>query len=165
VIVSVAEAERVESANDMAVTLTVAGDGNVAGAVYTPAVEIVPTVALPPAIVLTCQVTCVLSVSPTVAVKDCVLPLPACRLPLAGDTETVTGEGTVMAVRQAFVPAVAGAELVAAVEPTVTVARSILPASSVTVSVTLNVPLAGAVTVVEGPAGFVTGCAGSLLIH
>ena len=85
------------------------------------------------------------------------MPLPACRLPLVGDTETVTGEGTVMAVGQAFVPAVAGAELVAAVEPTVTVATSFLPASSVTVSVTLNVPLAGAVTVVEEPVVLVTG--------
>ncbi len=93
------------------------------------------------------------------------MPLPACRLPLVGDTETVTGEGTEMAVRQAFVPALAGAELVAAVELTITVAGSCLPASSATVSVTVNVPVAGAVTVVEGPAGFVTGCAGSLLIH
>lgn len=155
--VTVAEPERLESADDMAVTVTVAGDGNVAGAVYTPAVEIAPTVALPPVIVLTCQVTCVLSVSATVAVKDCVVPLPACRLPLVGDTETVTGEGTEMAARQAFVPALAGAELVAAVELTITVAGSFLPASSVTVSVTVNVPVAGAVTVVEGPVGFVTG--------
>ncbi len=83
--------------------------------------------------------------------------LPACTLPVVGDTETVTGEGTVMAARQALVPAVAGAELVAAAEPTVTVATSFLPASSVTVNVTLNVPLAGAVTVVEGPVEFVTG--------
>jgi len=64
-----------------------------------------------------------------------------------------------MALRQAFVPALAGAELVAAVESTVTVARSAVPASSVTVSVTVNagVPVAGAVTVVEGPVEFVTG--------
>src|SRR4029077_5097976 len=114
-------------------------------------------VALPPAIALTCQVTCVLSVSATVAVKDCVVPLPACRLPVAGDTETVTGEGTAMAVRQALVPAVGGAEPVTAAEPTVTVAGSCLPASSVTVSVTVNEPLAGAVTAVEGPVEFVTG--------
>jgi len=122
-------------------------------------VEIVPTVALPPVIALTCQVTCVLSVSPTVAVKDCVVPLPAGRLPVVGDTETVTGDGTVMAVRQALVPAIDGAELVAVVELTVTVATSCLPASSVTVSVTVNVgvPVTGAVTVVEGPVEFVTG--------
>src|SRR2546421_2595855 len=108
--------------------------------------------------VLTCQVTWVLSVRPTIAVKDRVVPLPAWRLPLVGNTDTVTGEGTEMALRQAFVPALAGAELVAAVESTVTVARSAVPASSVTVSVTVNaVPVAGAVTVVEGPVEFVTG--------
>ena len=61
-IVTVAEADRVESATDTAVTVTVAGDGTVAGAVYSPAVEIAPTVALPPVTVFTCQVTCVFSV-------------------------------------------------------------------------------------------------------
>src|SRR5256885_16942210 len=93
--------------------------------------------------------TCALPIlSATVAEKSCVVPLPACRLPVAGDTETVTGEGTAMALRQALVPALVGAVLVAAMGPTMTVAGSSLPASSVTVRVTLNVPLAGAVTVV-----------------
>ena len=131
-------------------------EGGNSGAMYSPAAEIVPVVALPPGTPFTDQFA-VTGAPLSVAVKDCVLPLPTCRLPLVGDTETVTGEGTGMAARQAFVPAVAGAELVAAVEPTVTVAGSCLPASSVTVSVTLNVPLAGAVTVVEGPVEFVTG--------
>jgi len=94
-----------------------------------------------------------------------VVPLPACRLPVVGDTETVTGEGTVIAVRQAFVPAVAGADVVAAEELRVVVVTSFLPASSVIVSVTVNVPVAGAVTVVDGPLEFVTGCAWSLLAH
>ena len=85
------------------------------------------------------------------------VPLPACKLPVLGDMETVTGEGTLMAVRQALVPAVAAAEVLAVVGPMATVATSFLPASSVIVTVTVNVPVAGAVTVLDGPLEFVTG--------
>jgi hypothetical protein len=57
----------VESAAEVAVTVTVAGDGTVIGAVYTPDVEIMPTVALPPATPLTLQFTEVLADPVTVA--------------------------------------------------------------------------------------------------
>ena len=68
--VTVAEAERVGSAADTAVTLTVAGVGMVAGALYSPKLEIVPTVGLPPTRPLTCQLTAVLAPAlTTVAVK------------------------------------------------------------------------------------------------
>jgi hypothetical protein len=54
-----AEADLVESAADTAVTVTIAGEGTVMGAVYTPDVEIIPTVVLPPATPLTLQFTAV----------------------------------------------------------------------------------------------------------
>ena len=41
----------------VAVTVTVDGVGTAGGAVYSPAAEIVPTIALPPATLLTLQVT------------------------------------------------------------------------------------------------------------
>src|ERR1700736_2860173 len=55
VTVTWAEADLVESAADTALTVTIAGEGVVIGAVYTPEVEIIPTVALPPATPLTLQ--------------------------------------------------------------------------------------------------------------
>jgi hypothetical protein len=94
---------------------------------------------------LTCQVTAVLVVLVTVAVKACVLA-PTFTLALAGDTETPTGEATATALGQAFAPALAGAVVVAAFELTVTSAVSCRPASSVTVSRTVNEPDAGATT-------------------
>jgi hypothetical protein len=54
------------------VTVSVAGLGSEEGAVYSPAVEIVPTVAFPPVVPFTCQVTAVLEVPVTVAVNCCV---------------------------------------------------------------------------------------------
>jgi hypothetical protein len=65
-----------------------------------------------------------------------------------------------MAVKQALVPALvalAGADVVAAEGLTVTVATSVLPTSSVTVSVTVTLPLVGAFTVVDGPLELLTG--------
>jgi hypothetical protein len=62
---------RVESAEDTAVMVTVAGDGTAAGAIYMPIAEIVPTVELPPVTPLTCQVTAVFDELATVAVKAC----------------------------------------------------------------------------------------------
>ena len=73
--VTCAEPERVVSATDTAVIVTVADEGTVAGAVYRPALEMVPTLVFPPATLLTCQVTAVLVVLVTVAVKDCVPPV------------------------------------------------------------------------------------------
>ena len=60
VTVACAEADLVESTALTAVTVTVAGDGTVIGAVYTPDVEIIPTVAFPPATPFTLQFTVVL---------------------------------------------------------------------------------------------------------
>jgi hypothetical protein len=54
---------------EVAVTVTVAGVGTAAGAVYAPLLEIIPTVALPPLTPLTLQVTAVLDAFVTVAVK------------------------------------------------------------------------------------------------
>jgi hypothetical protein len=54
---------------DIAVIVTAAGVGAVAGAVYTPADVMVPNLALPPVMSLTCQVTESSVVLATVAVK------------------------------------------------------------------------------------------------
>jgi len=74
VIVTWALPERFESAADTAVIVTSAGDGTCAGAVYTPALEIVPTVESPPAVPLTCQLTAVFEVLRTDALNDRVAP-------------------------------------------------------------------------------------------
>lgn len=60
VIVICAVPERAVSAADTAVTVTADGEGTAAGAVYIPELEIVPTLALPPATPFTCHVTAVL---------------------------------------------------------------------------------------------------------
>src|SRR5258708_26661338 len=70
----------------MAVICTVAGDGRSAGAVYTPADVIVPTVALPPGTVLTLQLTAVSVVFVTAAVN--VSWFPSTTDPVAGVTVT-----------------------------------------------------------------------------
>ena len=58
------------SAADTAPTVTVAGDGTAAGAVYIPVPEIVPIVALPPPTPFTFQVTTVFAVFFTLAEND-----------------------------------------------------------------------------------------------
>jgi hypothetical protein len=65
--VTMAEPIFVESATDTAVIVTVAGVGTVIGAVYTPDAEIIPIVALPPAVPLTLQFTAVLEAPVTAA--------------------------------------------------------------------------------------------------
>ena len=55
--VTCAVADLVGSSIDVAVTVTVAGDGTAAGAVYEPVEVIVPTVALPPETPSTSQAT------------------------------------------------------------------------------------------------------------
>lgn len=72
----------------MAVTVTPGGDGTLKGAVYTPEVDTVPMAALPPTIPLTSQVTVLLLVYSTVAVKDCVAP--ATTMVVVGMIDTVT---------------------------------------------------------------------------
>jgi hypothetical protein len=64
-----AEADLVESAAETAVTVTIAGVGTVIGPVYTPEVEIMPSVALPPATPLTLQFTVVFEEPTTAAVN------------------------------------------------------------------------------------------------
>jgi len=67
VTVTCAVPERAVSAADMAVIVTVAGEGTEVGAVYIPAVEIVPTVEFPPTTPFTCHATTVFDVFTTVA--------------------------------------------------------------------------------------------------
>jgi hypothetical protein len=69
VTVTVARADRLGSATETAPTVTAAGEGTLAGAMKTPAGEMVPTVASPPVTPLTCHVTAVSLVLLTVAVN------------------------------------------------------------------------------------------------
>jgi hypothetical protein len=85
--------DAVVSATLVALTVTEAGLGGVAGAVYSPLVEIVPTVEFPPVTPFTDQVTPVLVVFVTVAV-NCWAP-EVWTEALAGETETDTAAITV----------------------------------------------------------------------
>lgn len=85
--VTVAEADFVVSATDVAVTVTSAGLGIAAGAVYRPLVEIVPQVAPEQPAPLRLQVTLVLDEPPTVAMNCCVLPMETCAV--GGETLTM----------------------------------------------------------------------------
>ena len=89
--VTEADPESAALAAETAVTVTVAGLGIVLGAVYNPAVVIVPTVALPPAVPFTCQVTAVFVVPVTVS-RNC-LVAPGLTVAEAGVTVTVIGGG------------------------------------------------------------------------
>src|SRR5947207_3049389 len=94
VMVTCAEADFVGSAWDTAVTVTMAGFGTTAGAVYRPELDIVPTVALPPVTPLPCHVTVVLLVFWTVLVNCCILPALAALD--TGEIETPTTAAGVM---------------------------------------------------------------------
>lgn len=87
--VTCADPVRLVSASDTAVTVAVNVDETVAGAVYIPAEEIVPTVELPPLTPLTCHVTAVLDVFVTVALNAWVPP--AFNDTLDGVMVTATG--------------------------------------------------------------------------
>lgn len=89
--VAVTVAETVVSATLVAVTLTVAGKGKSAGAVYAPAAEMVPAAALPPTTPFTLQTTAVFAVFVTVAVKLCGFPKMTEALP--GETLTTIAGG------------------------------------------------------------------------
>ena len=78
----------------VAVIITVAGDGTVAGAEYNPDAEIVPTALLPPGRPLTLQVTVVVVVPVTVAVNWCAEPI--WMVLAAGATLTLTAEDPVI---------------------------------------------------------------------
>ena len=75
-------------------TVTVVVLCTAAGAVYRPELEIVPTVALPPATPFTCQVTAVLLVFCTVAL-NCWVP-PAATVADVGEIVTLTAAVGVM---------------------------------------------------------------------
>jgi hypothetical protein len=85
---TVAEADLVVSATLCALTETEPPEGTLAGAVYSPPLEIVPTVELPPATPFTFQLTEVLVVPLTVA-ENCWLPF-TCNAALVGFNETET---------------------------------------------------------------------------
>jgi hypothetical protein len=150
VIVTCAVADFVGSSIKVAITVTAAGEGTAAGAVYEPPDVIVPTVALPPATPSTRHVTPeLLCAFDTVAVKSSA-PLPASRVTQGGDTPTAVGGGGLTSTGHALPPAFDGAEvtvLVAAIEIS---AESCSPRSSVTVSRTVNEPVTGALTDVVG---------------
>lgn len=69
VMITCAEAILLLSACETAVTLTVAGLGTAAGAVYMPVEEIVPSLASPPLAPLTCQITAIFGALETTAVN------------------------------------------------------------------------------------------------
>jgi hypothetical protein len=74
VTVNAAVSDFVASAWLVALTCTVAGEGRSTGAVYRPPLVIIPTVALPPAVPFTLQLTVVSAVFVTVAVNVAVFP-------------------------------------------------------------------------------------------
>lgn len=88
VTVSEALALLVVSAALIALTITLDGSGTIAGAVYRPAVEIVPAVLLPPVTLLTAQVTAVLDV-PVTDAENCSID-PVWTVTELGVTETTT---------------------------------------------------------------------------
>src|SRR5437764_207988 len=120
VMVTCAEADFVGSACDTAVTVTAAGFGTTAGAVYRPELDIVPTVALPPLTPFTCQVTAVLLVFCTVAVNCCVPPAPT----VADAGEIVTRTAVVGVVVTAAEADFVGTACDAAVTVTVAACRN-----------------------------------------
>jgi hypothetical protein len=86
--VTALEPEAEVSAELVAVTVRVLGEGSAAGAEYLPEASIVPRVAEPPGVLLTDQVTEVLAAWATVAAK--VAESPARTLAVEGETLTVT---------------------------------------------------------------------------
>jgi len=91
VIVKVPVPDFVESAWLVAVTCNVAGEGRSAGAVYTPAEVIVPSIAFPPGTPLTLQVTAVSVVFVTVATN--VIWFPSTTDRFSGVTVTTMDGG------------------------------------------------------------------------
>jgi hypothetical protein len=94
VIVTLATALVLGSAWDTAVTVTTADEGMLAGAAYRPLADMVPVLALPPAVPFTCQVTLVLLAFATVAAN--VLLDPTGTLADVGVTDTATAAGVIL---------------------------------------------------------------------
>jgi len=91
--VTVADPESAGFADETAATVTVDGLGMEFGAVYNPVALIVPTVALPPVTLFTCQVTEVFVVPVTLAMNCFVAP--GLTVAEAGVTATTIGVGGV----------------------------------------------------------------------
>ena len=92
VIVTCELEDLVESATEIAETVTVAGLGSTEGAVYSPPAEMVPCAESPPVTPFTCQVTPVFAALVTVA--ENVWVAPVWTVAFAGDTLTeMTGGG------------------------------------------------------------------------
>jgi hypothetical protein len=118
--VTVAWADFVTSAALVAATVKEPVAASVAGAVYNPLVEIVPTVAFPPATPFTVHATAVFADPATVAVNCCVFPKLTVADAGDGLTLTLTGTGTVT---------VACADLVASATLVATIAKEPVAAS------------------------------------
>jgi hypothetical protein len=100
-IVTVTDADLVVSALEVAVTVTCAGFGTVAGAVKRPLDEIVPQVAPEQPTPLRLHVTTVFVVPVTFAVNCCVFPATTCAV--VGETLTTTGGRIVTDADDVFV--------------------------------------------------------------
>jgi len=86
--VTLADADLVVSALEIAFTVITRSLETLAGATYSPEVEMVPLLEFPPVVPLTCQVTAVLEVFSTVAV-NCWVPAAGSDV-VVGETETLT---------------------------------------------------------------------------
>ncbi|MBK5295267.1 MAG: hypothetical protein JJE04_26770 [Acidobacteriia bacterium] len=89
-----AEADFVGSATLVTAIVTVAGEGKLDGAVYSPLAEILPLVELPPATPFTAQVTLVLEFVLVTAAVNCFVPATRTE-PLVGETPMDTTGVTV----------------------------------------------------------------------
>jgi hypothetical protein len=90
-IAAAAVSDFVASARLAAVICTIADDGRIAGALYTPSVVIVPDVALPPGVPFTDQLTAVSAVFATFAENG--IAFPSITDPLFGEIVTVMDGG------------------------------------------------------------------------
>jgi len=86
--VTLADADLVVSALEIAFTVITRSLETLAGATYSPEVEMVPLLEFPPVVPLTCQVTAVWEVFSTVAV-NCWVPAAGSDV-VVGETETLT---------------------------------------------------------------------------
>lgn len=158
----------------VAVIAKVCGNSKLAGAVYKPVASMVPTVALPPAMPLTAQVTVVVMVPVTVAVNCCIAPVA--MLGVEGDTLTVMGvvmDTTVVATKEGSttlvavtvtVPGVGGATAGAMYKPDVVMVPTELLPPGMPLTAKLTLVLEWPVTVTKNctprPTGTETGVIG-----
>ena len=105
-----------------------------------------PTVASPPTIPSTAQVTEPSLCAFATVAANCWCPLVASSVTAVGDTDTLIAAGGVTSAGHALSPAAAGADVDVLVDRIAISAESCRPASSVTVRRTVNEPVAGAFT-------------------